>query len=83
MSEGFVMTKEMRTFEAAMQLKDLKVGDTLTERHLKAIDFFLGDLLSAAREVPIKTTTIKFDNGKPVISGPNELGIKVGFSDEP
>lgn len=54
----FTMTPEMRRFEATMQLKDLKVGDVLTEQHMGAIDFFLGKLFEAARKIPMTQITL-------------------------
>lgn len=56
---GFTMTPEMRRFEAAMQLKDLKAGDLVTKQHMGAIEHFLGPILEAARKVPMTEIRIE------------------------
>lgn len=48
----------MRTFEAAMQLKDLKEGDTLTARQADALEYFLGGILAPLRKLKPDVITI-------------------------
>jgi hypothetical protein len=73
---------EMQTFEAAMQLRDLKVGDVVTETNMKALNFFVGDILKAARLLELKSASITFKDGKPVIDDPNGLIGSVKMPDE-
>lgn len=73
------MDKKLRAFEATMQLKDLKAGDTVTETHMAAINFFLGGMLDAARKIPIKEVVIEFPNGVPTVTK-NELGVGINVA---
>jgi hypothetical protein len=65
----------MRAFEAMMQLKDLKVGDVMTEKLMSAFDFFLGDLMKSARAIPLQQSVIHFDKNGQAHSIQNELGV--------
>lgn len=69
-------TKE-RTFEAVMQLRDLKVGDVVTEKHMKALEDLIP--LEVARAMPLKKMTIDFTSGEPKLTE-NELGVGVSVN---
>jgi len=73
----FVMTPQMKAFECAMWLKDLKLGDTVTARHMTAIEHFLGDLLAKARALKPTKFEIHFDkNGQAHCLHP-EIEVKI------
>lgn len=73
--------KQMRVFENAMQLRELKEGDALTKRQVDAIEFFLGDMLSSVRALKTKPlVTITFDeNGSPKVDGAYKDLVKVNL----
>ncbi len=68
--------KQIQTIESLMALRDLKVGDVVTERQMKAIETLLGPTLEIARNMPLKMIQIDFKNGEAVVSK-NELGVEV------
>lgn len=69
--------KGMKTFEALMQLKDLKPGDVITDRQCEALENLIGDALDKVREMKPTVATIKFKDGKPYTTDGNPLGITI------
>ena len=74
---GGFSEKDIKAFESAMLLKDLKAGETLTQRQVEAIERLLGGILQPLRELVPVSTTVKFRDGKPYVEGPNPLGITI------
>jgi hypothetical protein len=71
--------ENMKAFESAMWLKDIKVGETVTERHVEAIEFLVGPLLNIVRKMqPTQLFSVNFtDNGNPYTTDGNPLGVTV------
>lgn len=72
--------QKMRIFEALMQIRELKAGDVVTERQMKAIEDLVGpDLLEKIRAMQPKTlAAINFTkSGEPYTTDGNPLGVTV------
>lgn len=71
--------KKMRMFEALMQIRELKAGDVITEKQMKAIEDLIGpDLLEKIRAMQPTVATINFTkDGQPYTKDGNPLGITI------
>ena len=71
--------QKMKTFESAMQLRELKIGEPLTKRQYDAVEFLLGSLLEPLRKLKPEVIEITFPNGEPKVTkdGKPWNGMKV------
>jgi hypothetical protein len=76
---GISMNDKMRAIEATMQLRNIKVGQSLTQIEMNAIEFLLGGMLEAVRKLEVaKLGAIKFtEKGGAYTTDGNPLGITV------
>ena len=53
--------KKFREMEFFMWLRDIEIGKPVTDKQFAAIRHYLGDLIDAAKSVPMRTVNIHFD----------------------